>query len=219
MFTWLRSILWDNRNEPLLVLIGAGLLIVVAYQVFVRQLPLVDSSGTILPTPTSKTDSLKVKQLSQVPAGTVVAYFGEKVPLGWVLCDGQNTPQDSPIETDADSSKGGLQIPDLRASFIRGSSYTLDKSPVNKGGDDTISLKHLHLWSYFSSDQWFTHSENNSLERIGNWNEELSNGNGSFGFPSLGRSYMRLYTAEDSVKVSNLPRYVELRFIIKTTDK
>jgi hypothetical protein len=42
-----------------------------------------------------------------VPSGTIVAYFGTEVPMGWVLCDGRVT-------------RSGRRTPDLRNRFILG---------------------------------------------------------------------------------------------------
>jgi hypothetical protein len=42
-----------------------------------------------------------------VPSGTIVAYYGTDIPLGWILCDGRVTPN-------------GLRTPDLRNRFIMG---------------------------------------------------------------------------------------------------
>ena len=224
MFKWLKSILWDNRNEPFLVLIGAVLLIAVlfilAYQIFYREAPL--ACGDVI-LPSSRSDCPEVeqspqdpggnmKQFSQVPIGTIVAYFGTDIPSGWALCDGQDNPNESKITIDADSSRGGIQLPDLRAKFIRGSART--ESPVKEGGNDTISLNHAHLWAYYTSGRWYSYRENNHYDRVDNWNDGLRT-EGSGDYPLLVPNNTRLYTKTDSMEVSNLPSYVELRFIIR----
>ncbi len=215
MFKWLKSILWDNRNEPFLVLIGAGLLIIVAYQTFVRQLPLVESKDIVI-LPTSKSDSIKVAQSSQVPVGTIVAYFGkdEDIPSGWVLCDGRTISDDGPIKIDADSIEGGFQVPDLRNRFIRGSNQALAESHVKKGGNDTISLQHAHLWADFKNKEWHSYNKENHYGEIDDWRHGIDD-EGAGEFPLMVKNNTELYTERYSVNVSNLPKYVELRFIIR----
>ena len=216
MFSWLKSILWDNRNEPFLVLIGGGLLIILAYQTFVRQLPLVESKDIVI-LPTSESEPIKVAQSSLVPVGTIVAYFGkdEGIPLGWALCDGQDNPNKSKFTIDANSNKGGVQLPDLRAKFIRGSNHALDESQVRKGGSDTITLEHAHLWAHFTSKKWYSYKTNNSPRiRVDDWRHGLDD-KGAGEFPLLVKNDTRLYTEVDTTTVSYLPSYVELRFIIR----
>ena len=210
------------RNNPFLVLIGAVLLMVVlfilAFQIFYRGAPL--ACGDMI-LPSSKSDCPEVKIVpvgTQVPVGTIVAYFGkdEDIPSGWALCDGQNNPNESKITIDANSEKGGIQLPDLRNRFIRGSNQALAESHVKKGGNDTITLEHAHLWAHFRPRQWFSFDENSHYHRIDNWNNGLGDeGENNFPLQVYEGRDKKLYTQRDTTIESNLPSYVELRFIIR----
>ncbi len=209
------------QKNPFLVIIGAVLLIAVlfilAFQIFYRGAPL--ACGDVI-LPGSKSDCPEVKIVpvgTQVPVGTIVAYFGkdEDIPSGWALCDGQDNPNESKITIDANSERGGIQLPDLRNRFIRGSNQALAESHVKMGGNDTITLEHAHLWAHFKSNQWHSYTANNSPRvRVDNWNNGLDD-EGSGDFPLLVPNGKKLYTERDTIKVSNLPRYIELRFIIR----
>jgi hypothetical protein len=54
-----------------------------------------------------------------VPSGTIVAYFGAEIPVGWVLCDGRPTAS-------------GRPTPDLRNRFVMGVDPTAE--PVGRVG-------------------------------------------------------------------------------------
>jgi microcystin-dependent protein len=75
----------------------------------------------------------KMKQIPRVPPGTVVAFAGEKdkVPNGWVLCDGRSLNRDeyrelfNVIGTAHGNGNGSttFNAPDYRGYFLRGVSY------------------------------------------------------------------------------------------------
>ena len=214
----LRSFLWDNRNEPLFVVVASALLVFVllifVFQLAYRKAPLY-CPGIILPV--SNSDCPKPIPPTDVPIGTIVAYFGRDrdIPKGWVLCDGQNIPKGSPINIDANNKTIGFQVPDLTHKFIRGSQHSLDRDNVQNGGSDTISLKHTHLWAHFKSNHWFSYDESDTFTRVDNWNNGIGNA-GKGNYPLLVRSNTRLFTQEEgSERVSTLPSFVELRFIMK----
>ena len=81
MWEWLRSVLWENRNEPLAVIMAAVLLAVVLftlfYQVLYRQTPLYCQDGnSVVILPGSKSDcpqAVKPIPPTDVPIGTIVA--------------------------------------------------------------------------------------------------------------------------------------------------
>lgn len=214
----LRSFLWDNRNELALVLVVGALLVVVLFvlifQLVYRKAPLY-CPGIILPV--SNDDCPKPIPPTDVPIGTIVAFFGRDrdIPKGWVLCNGQDIPKGSPINIDANKEELGNQVPDLTHKFIRGSQHSLDPKYVENGGTDTISLKHTHLWAHFKSNHWFSYDGSDTFTRVDNWSNGIGNA-GKGNFPLLVRSNTRLFTQEEgSERVSTLPSFVELRFIIK----
>ena len=222
MWEWLNSVLWKNRNEPLAVAITAALLIIglftLLYQVLYRQAPLY-CDGMVLPRRASDCPKVTAPTLPTViPIGTIVPYFGkdEDIPAGWVLCDGRDNPIESKIRIDSNSDKGGLQLPDLRNKFIRGSMNALNPSHVQEGGSDTISLKHAHTWARFTSRHWYSYiNRSNSEVRVDAWNDGLGD-DGSGDYPLLVHPSTRLYTEQvGSGEENNLPSFVELRFIIR----
>ena len=154
-----------------------------------------------------------------VPVGTIVPYLGndDDIPPGWVLCDGRDNPSNSQIRYDADSERGGIQLPDLRSRFIRGSYNPLNLSGIQEGGNDTISLKHAHLWAHFGGKHWHSYNEKNAYHQVDNWDNGMHH-KGAGEYPLLIKtgSKKNLYTDQGSIeKVSTLPKYVELRFIIR----
>ena len=217
--SWIRGVFWDNRNEPLLVLLVLVLLLfllfIFGFQVIYRQAPIY-YKGIFLPPGTQYITDLS--NSTNVPIGSIVAYFGddENIPSGWALCDGQNVPENSKINMDADSQQGGKQLPDLRSRFIRGSNLGLNADEVRHGGSDTISLMHAHLWAHFrSNNRWWSHNDRNELVRVDVWNDGLGD-DGRGDYPLLVAQDRRLYTSQwGSGQVSNLPSYVELRYIIR----
>lgn len=215
----IRGILWENRNEPQLVLLVAvlllALLFVFGYQIIYRQAPIY-SNGVLLPARAEAVTGIWPS--AYVPIGTIVAYFGrdDDIPKGWALCDGQNVPDGARINMDADKVQGGKQLPDLRSRFIRGSHVELNSNEVRYGGSDTRSLLHAHMWAHFKrNNQWFSHNEHNTLVRVDVWNNGLDD-KGEGDFPLLVAQDRELYTSQSgSSEISNLPSYVELRFIIR----
>jgi hypothetical protein len=62
-----------------------------------------------------------------VPSGTIVAYYGTDLPVGWVVCDGRDTPS-------------GRRTPDLRNRFIMG----LDPASQEMLGATGGTTSHQH---------------------------------------------------------------------------
>lgn len=64
--------------------------------------------------------SISLKELSEringsgVPIGTVVAFRGNNIPSGWLLCDGRSCSG-----TELQKQLGLSNVPDLRGRFIR----------------------------------------------------------------------------------------------------
>ena len=52
----------------------------------------------------------------RIPTGTIVSYYGDKAPKGWMLCDGSTVPSDF----EELRKVVGERVPDLRGMFLRG---------------------------------------------------------------------------------------------------
>ena len=155
--------------------------------------------------------------LTNVPIGTIVPYFGrdEDIPSGWVLCDGRENPIGSQVAIDANSDRGGIQLPDLTARFIRGADAPLNPSYVQVGGSDTIDMQHSHRWVHRNGNTWRSYDSDGNLRRVDNWGNGIHNdGSGTFPFGMASGTSVYTELAGEEM-VSNLPGYVELRFIIK----
>lgn len=220
MLNWLKAVIWDNRNEPLLVAICAGLLVVVVWAMGLqvrRQAPLV-CDGTILPA--SSANCPARPELEPFPVGTVVAFFGpdNRIPNGWKLLDGQQAPENSTLGFDADPAIDGEQLPDLRGKFIRGSSDPLQPGNLVAGGRDITDLSHSHRWARFEpeEDEWYSYTNrDNRFAKVDNWNDGIDDG-GSGEYPLLVEAGRSLYTERvGNDQESNLPSHVELRWIIR----
>lgn len=87
-------------------------------------------------------DSLKLSKSNSVfmpgvPVGTIVAYGGRNIPIGWLLCDGNqvNRSQYMSLYLIIDSVWGAgngtstFNLPDLRGQFLRGVSGTSNMDP------------------------------------------------------------------------------------------
>ena len=218
--------LWDLRNEPFSVITSIGLLIIVVvfsvlafFQFFFRQAPFY-CGGQILPYSSGDcVERTPPSQLAFAPVGSVVAFFGddEAVPAGWALCDGRDNPRDSQIKFDADSKKGGIQLPDLRGKFIRGAEKSLAKEQVQVGGNDRIDLSHSHIWVRYGQRHWNSFTKKGGSIRVDHWDAGLGHGPGKRFFPlASGRKNVSFYTARagDS-QMDNRPSHAELRFIIR----
>lgn len=69
------------------------------------------------PVEVSSEEINKLVGFPDTPVGTIVMFYGFKIPDGWVLCDGQTV---NTIET-----------PDLRDMFVRGATSLEDVGPVD----------------------------------------------------------------------------------------
>ena len=219
--------LWELRNEPASVILSFGLLIIVVFLLFVsgnqyffRKLPFA-CQDVILPS--SKDDCSEMPSQSLVrsaalPIGTIVAFFGDAnhLPKGWALCDGQNNPANSKIKFDANSERGGIQLPNLRKRFIRGAQNRLDPNQVMAGGSDSIDLEHSHLWISYKNRHWHAFDKNNRFIQIDDWNDGMHDDGKHDVYPLIAKRNMEIFTSKSGhSKVEHLPSYVEMNFIIK----
>ncbi len=88
-----------------------------------------------------------------VPVGSIVAYWGDDAPAGWVLCDGRSLDDDSKF--DVLRKLVGNNTPDLRGQFLRGldTSGNVDPQAGRQVGDlqeDAIE-EHQHPFELGSS--------------------------------------------------------------------
>ena len=74
-----------------------------------------------------------------IPIGCVQAYAGDKIPAGWVECNGQEYNKTKypelykAIGTNWGSSGDMFRVPDLRGQFLRGVSGTQTTDPNSEG--------------------------------------------------------------------------------------
>ncbi|HZW26239.1 MAG TPA: tail fiber protein [Gallionella sp.] len=54
-------------------------------------------------------------QDTRIPTGTIVAFYGDKAPKGWMLCDGSDIPSDHKDLRQL----VGERVPDLRSMFVK----------------------------------------------------------------------------------------------------
>jgi hypothetical protein len=116
-----------KRSTLVGILTAAGTLALVACQ-----MPSTQQGG---PRATATTGAATVAAAPQaraqvgagVPSGTIVAYYGTDLPVGWVLCDGRVAPD-------------GRRTPDLRNRFIMGLDPTSQETLGATGG--TASHQH-----------------------------------------------------------------------------
>ena len=222
MLTW--SSLWNYRNEPVLVLLSlavvglVGVAVVLALlQFFFRAAPLI-CNGIWLPTSTEACSGISRigSTTENFPVGAILPFFGldKDIPVGWVVCDGREVPEDSSIDVDANKRKGGKQLPDLRSRFVRGSATELRREGIRTGGSDTIDLEHVHLWAQKKRGEWYSF-EYNEWKRVDDWSDGIGD-DGEGNRPLSNDKDLDLYTGKGGSKsANNLPAYVELRYIIK----
>ena len=228
------SNLWNSRNEPSLVILSISLSLAIfvgvaicTWQFFVRQGTL-DIGGIHIPAPapdpipapdpnsTDVADRLIPTDFAGVPIGTILPFFGsdDQIPKNWVVCDGRNNPPGSKIIYDANKSEGGIQLPDLRGKFVRGSEGRLDENQITMGGVDSFSTEHSHLWAEFTGKVWNSYNESGGFGRVDDWNDGIGD-SGKGNLPLSNDMSMKLYTEQKGEPIDNRPSHVELRFIIR----
>lgn len=62
-----------------------------------------------------------------VPSGTILAFYGDVIPNGWVLCDGTKYDEEGNAVTDTDPNKKYFVVPDLQGKVLVGN-YKGDKT-------------------------------------------------------------------------------------------
>jgi hypothetical protein len=110
------------------------------------------------------------EQRMLVPPGTVVAYLGNSVPKGWLLCDGQ-TSLDEPQYARLKELIGN-KVPDYRGYFLRGLDPTGNVDPEGKGRT---------LISPPQNDTFANHNHTGKTTNAGNHNHGLTGGSSGCG--------------------------------------
>jgi hypothetical protein len=165
----------------------------------------------------------------QLPVGAILPYFGsvENLPIGWALCDGANTGQETKVP-DADPGPGGKQLPDLRGRFLQGVDagaplLGLDNK-LQVGGNDAISEdKHAHLWAEYKKNKnvknWFSYDAVNTEQQVSAWVDGISNASkGEIrALDTHNDKDAALYTKAyiHNHGGDNRPRYAKIHWIIK----
>lgn len=156
------------------------------------------------------------------PIGAILAFFGRDadLPDGWVVCDGRNKPDDSPITIDANPTVAGIQLPDLRHRFVRGSYDEIDGTQLRGGGVDTVTMTHSHMWSTYRGRAWSSYGADGDPSVIIRWTDGFGNeGRDHYGLahPKEKSADMHVDYYTDMVlgDLDNRPRHIELRYIIR----
>ncbi len=124
----------------------------------------------------------QIEDRAQVPPGTIVAYGGDRVPEGWLLCDGAVYPQFSyprlfkniahRWQEPTDLTQDRFRVPDLRGLFLRGLDPIAKNDPNGRNrnvgniqGDATRAHTH-HLFTTSSSEN-YVRSGNETIAHSG----------------------------------------------------
>ncbi len=227
--------MWQHRNEPTLIIFGCVMLIVAiastvlaGYQVFGRDEALLcdgqwlPKSGACEPPGASPQDSM--------PIGSIVPFFGktDQIPNGWHECDGSTISNPSKNLGDADPNVEGIQVPDLRRKFIRGSENPIGNKGVTGGGKEAVPIEHAHEWARVEGHRWFSYNKAGQKFRVDDWGDGLgAEGTGEFPLKSHdNRATTSFYTNQkpidvetrEPIIVNTLPPYVDILYIIKVQD-
>jgi microcystin-dependent protein len=93
----------------------------------------------------SKTDLSKI---SAIPAGTVVAYAGEEIPNGWLLCDGRAISRNDfaklfsaiKIAHGWGDNAATFNLPDYRGMFLRGVSHIKSEADLSSNNRTAMTV-------------------------------------------------------------------------------
>jgi len=128
----------------------------------------------ILSTPYSIRAVKAVHHSNIIPVGTIVSYFANEAPLGWLLCDGKKISNESKYKALRDLI--GTNTPDLRGMFLRGLNNSRNDGKQDPDGHDRL------LGSY-QADQYRAHRHNlpiNANPPGTTWSVEHSGGKGGY---------------------------------------
>lgn len=162
---------------------------------------------------------------STIPSGTIIAFGGEEIPAGWLLCDGSaysstNYPdlfQSISTNYGTGESQGNFNVPDLRGMFLRGVNGTSANDPDvesrvsmngGKAGNNLGSYQADDFASHTHFQSYTTYQQN----PINSWNTPFSilNTDGS------GQKVSSQPSTSSSGGNESRPKNVYVNFIIKT---
>ena len=140
----------------------------------------------------------KQGSLNFLPKGSIIAFYGNIIPLGWRICDGNNG------------------TPDLRGRFILGEGQgtgLTNRIMGQTGGEESVTL---------TINQMPSHSHNISSDRrLPGWNEDeiyRSNRDRIYGYKRDGESStntLELTNTGGNRPHNNMPPYYILKYIMR----
>jgi hypothetical protein len=157
-----------------------------------------------------------------MPIASVIAYAGQHIPPGWLLCDG--SAFDPLVYKDLNALLGRARVPDLRNQFIMGGSTT---DPFTHHAQST-ARPHNAFTGITNTDSGHTHNQNTAGHA---YNHSHGHGNDPSGFGgshSLSTNTSAIQTGgrhSHSVTITGggdaktRPDHVVLAYIIKASDE
>lgn len=103
------------------------------------------------------------------PTGTIIAFYGETAPSGYLPCDGttRNTSEYSELANFLGATEDTFNLPDLRGEFLRG---TGTNSHLNQGDGETVGTHkdatNILRWSQTDYGHYVTDVIQNEDKRI-----------------------------------------------------
>lgn len=137
----------------------------------------------------------------RIPTGTIVAYYGDKVPKGWMLCDGSTIPSDF----EELRKVAGEKVPDLRGMFLRG----VNSGRIDGKGDTETDRK----IGSFQDDLLRKHSHAFTLQGAAG-NKAFVNREPAWGYDDWHGAASTANTSEQG-GTETRPKNVAVNFIIK----
>ena len=143
-----------------------------------------------------------------VPVGTVVAYAGKDVPVGWLVCDGKTNLTSNTMYNDLQKVLGATAVPDLRSSFIVGagqganlSNYAIGQTGGEEKHQLSIAEMPAHSHRYHKASYNYGHRDGGEdWSRYGHQDQQ---DNGTTSNTGGGQAH------------ENRPPYYALTYIIK----
>jgi len=185
-----------------------------------RYLGIKYDSKEILPLQQILSVPYAIKSLHGVPVGSVMPYFGNSEPEGWLFCDGRSLTDASLTDSKYNALKshltngGAASFPDLRGRFPLGRSdkYTLGSI----GGEEShqLSTAELPSHSHPYMDVFFSEHKNNIVAPQIEVPKNM--GSGDTDWDNIGHQLSRNTDQTGGNQPhNNMPPYMTLNYIIK----